>query len=118
MEKWLIEVRHSLDDAITKATGGSIPLQNLYMLAPIMYSEAHKMRNEKLLQEMIEASDDQVAADVSLDAKSKEQYKFHFVSSYLFCFVLAGKIEEMQYDRIMDYVCERLDLFEDDYGHE
>ena len=118
MEKWLREVSQSLEEAIKKAATGSISLQNLYMLAPLMYSEAHNMRNDELLQEMIDASDAQIAADTALDEKSREQYKFHYVSSYLFCFVIAGKIEEMQYDRIMEYVCERMDLFEDDYRYE
>lgn len=118
MEKWLEEVSQSLDEALKRASIGNMPLQNLYMLAPLMYSEAKNMRNEKLLQEMIDAADDQVAAEASLDPKSRDQYKFHYVSSYLFCFVIAGKVEEMQYDRIVDYVCERMDLFEAGYGYE
>lgn len=118
MDKWLKEVSQSLEEAIKKAATGNIPLQNLYMLAPLMYSEAHNMRNDELLQEMIDATDAQVAADAAHDENSRGQYRFHYVASYLFCFVIAGKVEEMQYDRIMEYVCERMDLFEDGYGYE
>lgn len=118
MDKWLIIAQQSLADALEKASDGSIPLENLYMLAPLMYSEAYKTRNESLIQKMIDATTDQVAEDWSHDEKSREQYKFHFVSSYLYCFVVAGKFDDFEYDQIMEYVCCNMDLFTDDYGIE
>jgi hypothetical protein len=118
MDKWLKEVSSSLEDAMNKAQSGNIPLSNIYMLAPLLYAEKHHMKNQALLKGMIDEVEAQVAADYAHDEKSREQYKFHYVSSYLFCFVVAEKLEEMQYDRVMEYVCERMDLFTDDYGHE
>ena len=118
MNNWLEIATSSLADALEKAEGGDVPLQNLYMLAPILYSEKQNTKNEVLIQEMIEANDQQVAADWSLDENSKNQYKFHYVSSYLYCYVVAGKIDEMKYDRIMEYVCGEMDLFTDDYTGE
>ena len=67
---------------------------------------------------MIEANDQKVVADWSVDKDSKNQYKFHYVSSYLYCYVVAGKIDEMKYDRIMEYVCGEMELFIDDYTGE
>ncbi|RYE49960.1 MAG: hypothetical protein EOP48_20645 [Sphingobacteriales bacterium] len=116
MDKWLKEVSSSLEEAVNKAESGNIPLANIYMLAPLLYAEKHNMRNEALLKEMIDETEAQVAEDYSHNEKSREQYKFQYVSSYLFCFVVAGKLEEMQYDRVMEYVCERMALFTDDYG--
>ncbi len=116
MNKWLKEAETTLADALVKAEAGEIPLQNLYMLAPILYSEKFNSRNEELIQEMIDANDEQVARDWSSDEKSKDQYKFHYVSSYLYCFVVAGKIDESKYDQIMEYVCGEMDLFTDGYG--
>jgi len=118
MEEWLKEVEESLSKAIYASNDGSVPLQNVYMLAPIIYSERQKTNNESLIQEMIEANDRQVAEDYSHDEKSKDQYKFHYVSSYLFCFVVAGKIDEFRYDKIMEHVNNHMDLFTDDYGIE
>jgi hypothetical protein len=118
MNKWLKEVEDALADAIQKAEIGRLEIRNLYMLAPILYSEKFNMRDESLIQEMIDENDAQVAEDYSHDEKSKDQYKFHFVSSYLHCFVVAGKFDEMKYDRIMEYVCDRMSLFTDDYGQE
>ena len=115
MKKWLKETEESLSEAVAASKNGAIPLQNLYMLAPIIYSERQKTENELLIQEMIEANDQQVEKEWSLDEKSKDQYKFHFVSSYLFCFVISGKIDEFKYDEIMEYVNSQIDLFTDDY---
>ena len=115
MIQWLIEIEESLSKAIDMSKDVSIPLQNLYMLAPLIYSERQKTNNESLIKEMIDANYQQVKTDWSFDEESKNQYKFHFVSSYLFCFVVAGKIEEHRYDEIMDFVNKKMDLFTDDY---
>ena len=118
MKKWLKETEEALLEAIATSHDGAIPLQNLYMLAPIIYSERQKTTNELLIQEMIEANDKQVTSEWALEEESKDQYKFHFVSSYLFCYVVAGKIDEFKYDRVMEYVNSQIDLFTEDYGIE
>ena len=118
MHYWLNESEESLAKALSVQKDGSIPLQNLYMLAPIIYSERQKTNDRVLLQAMIDANDEQVKTDWSYDEKSKDQYKFHFVSSYLFCFVVAGKIDEFKYDRIMEYVNSEMSLFTVGYGVE
>jgi len=118
MKQWLKETEESLSFALNAAKEGNVPLQNLYMLAPIIYSKRQKTKNEALIQKMIDANDKQVKTDWSYDEKSKDQYKFHYVSSYLFCFVVAGKIDEFKYDEIMEYVNSEMDLFIDDYGIE
>ena len=83
------------------------------MVAPIIYSERQKTNTESLIQEMSETNDRQVKEDWSHDEKSKDQYKFHFVSSYLYCFVVSGKIDEFKYDEIMEYVNSKMELFEE-----
>jgi len=118
MKEWLKEVEESLSKALDISNKGSAPLQNIYMLAPIIYSERQKTNNEVLIKEMIEANDSQVSQEWTLDEKSKDQYKFHFVSSYLFCFVVAGKIDDFKYDEIMEYVNDRVDLFTEEYGYD
>jgi hypothetical protein len=114
MIEWLNRAEASLKRALEVAERGDIPKQNLYMLASILYSQEFHTNDEALLQAMSEANEEQVARDCSIDDQSKLQYKFHYVSSYLYCFVVAGKIEEMKYDRIMDYVNDEMDLFTSD----
>jgi len=115
VDKYLYEVKQSLADACKKSEDGSMPLHNLYMIAPILYMDKHNSNDEQLLQEMMDANDEQVTRNWSLDDRSKEQYKFHYVSSYLYCFVIAGKFDEFKYDQIMEYVCSKMDLFTNDY---
>lgn len=116
-EQWLKETEESLSVALNASKDGAVPLHNLYMLAPIIYSERQKTNDEALIQEMLDENDRSVKADWSCDEKSKEQFKFHYVSSYLYCFVVAGKIDEFKYDEIMEYVNSRMVLFTDDYGN-
>lgn len=118
MIEWLNRAEASLVNAIEVSERGSAPLQNLYMLAPILYSEERNTKNQSLLQEMIDANEEQVQSEWAVDERSQDQYKFHYVSSYLFCYVVAGKISETKYDSIMEYVCSEMDLFTDDYGDE
>ena len=63
---------------------------------------------------MANETDERVKRDWSVDEESKQHYKFHFVSSYLFCFVVADKIDEFKYDNIMEFVNHEMDLFEDE----
>ncbi|KAB0464960.1 hypothetical protein [Vibrio kanaloae] len=113
MEKWLIDVSEALDEALHAISSGEIPKENMYQLASIFYSKRNHMNNDALFEMMNNEIDEQVKTDWSFDSNSKKQYKFHFVSSYLLCFVVAGKIDEFFYDQIMEYVNENLDLFED-----
>lgn len=114
MKEWLERVKVSLDLA-EKAidSAGDIPRENMYMLAPHFYSQVNHMNNAALLDEMSRVNQAQYEQDCAHDEKSRYRYRFHYVSSFLYCYVVAGKIDEAKYDRIMDYVNDRLDLFED-----
>jgi hypothetical protein len=118
MNKWLKESEEALVRAIEISDNGDVPLKNLYLLAPIIYSERNKTNNDRLFNLQTEESEQQVKADCKVDPKSIEQYKFHFVSSYLLGYVVYDKIDEMKYDRIMEYVSQKMDLFSSDYGDE
>jgi len=45
MDKWLKEAEESLSEALNASKARAIPLHNLYMLAPIIYSERKKTKN-------------------------------------------------------------------------
>lgn len=117
MKEWLKRVENSLSMALEAVENGDrMPRENMYMLAPIFYSQVNKMNNEQRLKEMSEINDEQFKEDCSHDENSKFQYKYHYVFSYLNCYVVAGKIDEMKLDRIMEYVNDKLDLFEEGYA--
>ncbi|MCK6263963.1 hypothetical protein KP803_11845 [Vibrio sp. ZSDE26] len=113
MEKWLIEANEALDEALSAISFGEISKENMYQLASVLYAKRNQMSNDALFEMMNNEIDEQVETDWSFDSNSKKQYRFHFVSSYLLCYVIAGKIDEFFYDEVMDYVNENLGLFED-----
>lgn len=115
MEKWLRLSKEALLRAETACTDGEIPRENMFMLAPIFYAEINKTQNHSLLQRIGKEAEDMVYEDWRHHPKSKEQYKFHFVSSFLYGYVVADKITELKYDDIMQYVNDRMDLFNSDY---
>ena len=114
MNKWLKESEEALARAIEISNNGDVPLQNLYVLAPIIYSERNNTNNDYLFEQMAEENEKQVKKDWKHDERSKNQYKFHFVSSYLFGYVVWEKIDELKYDRIMEYVTMNMDVFTKD----
>jgi len=111
MDEWLQETEESLLSAITAVSSGEIPKENMYKLAPLFFAERQNIKRVSLLEEMSEANEQQVQTDCSFDPNSIKQYKFNYVSSYLFCFVVAGKIDEFKYDEIMEHVNQKIDLF-------
>lgn len=111
MQEWLNEIEESLLSAIAAISSGEIPKENMYKLAPLFFAERQNIKRVGLLEEMAEANEQQVQTDCSFDPNSIKQYKFHYVSSYLFCFVVAGKIDEFKFDEIMDYINQEIDLF-------
>ncbi len=118
MNKWLEEAEAALAQGFEEARIGEIPAQNLYRVAPLIYSRRNNMNNDALIQEMADENEEQVQRDWAYDNQSKDQYRFHYVASYLYCFVVAGNIEESKYDEVMEYVTRNMDLFTDDYGIE
>lgn len=111
MKEWLKETSESLSNAMDAIASGEIPRENMYKLAPIFFSQRQNFNMDSLVQEMIKANEQQVQTDCSFDPNSIKQFKFHYVSSYLYCFVVAGKIDEFKYDKIMEYVNQEMDLF-------
>ena len=85
MNKWLVEAEGSLNQALDVAVRGNIPLVNLYMLASLLYSQRQNMNNEELLKKMSESIDNMVAEEIKLDENSIYQFRFHYVSGYLYC---------------------------------
>ena len=116
MKEWLEETEESLLKAIDESKKENMPEQDLYKIAPVIFFEKHNLEDESLFNEMCDANEAQVLEDWSHDEKSKKQFKFHYVSSYLYCYVVASKIDEFKYDKIMEYVTGKMELFTDDYG--
>ncbi len=86
--------------------------EEFYKVAPFIAAARNHIDSDEILQEMIECTAVNAAHDFSVDAESKSKYQFHFVIAYVHAHVPPGIFTEMEADRIMDYVNDHWDLFE------
>ncbi|MDH5544989.1 MAG: hypothetical protein OEZ43_05315 [Gammaproteobacteria bacterium] len=112
MKHWLEASEEALKRALEIAREKSFSLEDIYLLAPLLYAERYDLNDVSLLQKMGELNQEQYETDVSLDEESRGYYKFHLVSSFLYCYVVHEKIDEFKYDEVMEYVNANMDLFD------
>lgn len=111
MDKWVKESCEALEIAEKMANESALIREELYKLASVIYSKYHNVKDESILKKMDEENERQYQRDISVDDESSKEYKFHFVSSFLYCYVVDGKIDERKYDNVMEFVNDEMDLF-------
>lgn len=62
---------------------------------------------------MFHEVEEQVKMDWYFDTQSKQHFRFHFVSAYILCFLVAGKLTQQEYDHVMSYINKEMTLFEE-----
>lgn len=102
MEKWLTEVNEVVREALDLVSSGEIKQVNMYRLAPRLYSNRHGPMSHSMLTSMAHEVDEQVKMDWYSDTQSKQHFQFHFVSAYMLCFLVAGKLTEQEYNYVMN----------------
>ncbi|MCX4027220.1 hypothetical protein H0A36_08540 [Endozoicomonas sp. SM1973] len=80
-------------------------------MAPDLVIKEREITNDDIISEIKEFIEDAVKSDWDLDERSKSRYKFHFVWSYIYSHVAAELLDEMVADRIMEYVNDNMQLF-------
>ncbi len=113
MRKWLTEVNEVMREALSLVSSGELTHVSMYKLAPRMYAIRYNVRSDLMFKRMLHEVDEQVKIEWYSDAESKQQFRFHFVSSYLLCFLVDGKVTRKEYDQVMNYINKELDLFEE-----
>ncbi|MBV7317415.1 hypothetical protein [Shewanella sp. NIFS-20-20] len=112
MDKWVEEIGHGIPVAIAAARNNSEHLSYIFKYAISHAIESMDIHDLDVIEEIEEYISELIDLDWSNDPESKSQYKFHYASTYIFAHVPAEQIEEMEADRIMDYVVEKLELFQ------
>ena len=108
---WLKESLKALNAAEKRAIKEEGEIEFLYKYAVEYIIKNRGITDSEIIEEMKEFIQAQIDQDWGCDPESKKQYKFHFVSSYIYGHVPAELIEEMPADRIMEYVNESTNLF-------
>ena len=113
MNDWLKEAKEALEKALSGADLSEQSTLGLYRLAPKIFVDKHEEINGTSLQVMQDANEEQIKQDCLTDSTAIEHYRFNFVASYLYCFVLSKMIDNTKYEEVMEYVNENMDLFAD-----
>ena len=110
---WLKEIQKALTSAEKQASNKDMEIAYLYQLALDYVIKNRGIDNLPVIREMQEDAENRVQGEWRLDDESKAYYKFHFVSSYIFSHVPAGLIEELEGDKVMNYINDNMNLFSD-----
>ncbi|MCS0024037.1 hypothetical protein [Vibrio antiquarius] len=113
MEKWLTEVNEVMKEALDLVSNGELNQVNMYKLAPRLYSNRYGTISDLMLIRMFHEVEEQVKMDWYSDTQSKQHFRFHFVSAYILCFLVAGKLTQQEYDHVMSYINKEMTLFEE-----
>ncbi|ANQ21063.1 hypothetical protein BA893_05060 [Vibrio natriegens] len=113
MDKWLTELNEVMEEALDLVSSGELKHVSMYKLAPRLYVNRYNVRSDLMLKRILDEVDEQIKTEWYSDPSSKQQFKFHFVSAYLLCFLVDGKVTCKEYDQVMNYLNKEMDLFEE-----
>ncbi|MDV5061854.1 hypothetical protein [Vibrio diabolicus] len=113
MDKWLTELNEVMEEALDLVSSGELKHVSMYKLAPRLYVNRYNVRSDLMLKRILDEVDEQIKTEWYSDPSSKQQFKFHFVSAYLLCFLVDGKVTSKEYDQVMNYLNKEMDLFEE-----
>ena len=115
---WKKEIEKALASAEKQAKREKLELEYLYKYAVDYIVKNREISDEYKVQEISEEIERDIQYSREVGPDSTLNYKFGFVSSYLYGHVPACIIEETAVDKIMDYVNKNMDLFHPSYDYE
>ena len=110
---WLREVRKAYSTAEKWLRERDIAPENIYTLAPEIVASNRGISSSQIVEAMLDSAVSDVAYEKKVDPESYRRYKFHFVSAYIFGHVAAGILPEKECDKILAYINDEWDLFDD-----
>ena len=111
---WKADVISSFERAIKQFDSGVTELddiKDLYKLGATIAAENRGISNSATIEQMAEFAEKLVEEDHAGAPENEYQVLFHFVSAYVYAHVPANILEEMEADRVMDYIGETVGLF-------
>lgn len=115
---WKKEIEKALAAAEKRAQRESVELKYIYKYAPDYIAINRSLSDPALLKHIEDDIQDRVYHDWNVDERSYLNHKFHFASSYIFGHVAAGLMDEMDGDKVMDYINQNIDLFDAEYDYD
>jgi hypothetical protein len=113
-KEWAEESLAAFNEVYKQLKEGKSPIENKYELfryAPIIAAQKRNIAGTDRGIEMLSVIED-IEHDFDVDDEAKDRYLFNFVFSYIHSHTYADLLEEMEADRVMDYINDNYDLFE------
>lgn len=113
-KEWAEESLSAFNDAYKQLQEGSSPVENKYEIfrhAPILASINRNINGTNRGIEMLSVIKD-IEHDFEIDNEAKGRYLFNFVYAYIQCHIYSELLEDMEVDRIINYINENYELFE------
>ena len=98
-------------ESLHNGTSVAEDILNLFRAAPLIAAENRGIESAIRKVNMHSATVSDIESDFVVDPDAKNNYLFHFFLAYLRSHVHGGYLDEMEADRIMDYLNDRYDLF-------
>jgi hypothetical protein len=112
-KRWAEEAIGAFNEARKQLQEGYSPVANKYEIyrhAPILAAQNRDISGTDRGLEMLSVIND-IEHDFEVDAEAKGRYLCNFVLAYIHCHAYADFVEEIEADRIMDYIVDNYDLF-------
>ncbi|GAB1256767.1 hypothetical protein NBRC116494_12690 [Aurantivibrio plasticivorans] len=109
---WLKEIKAAYAKAERDVIRDGKDLNDLYIYAVKYVAKNRGINNKDTIREIIQHSFDAIKIDIKNDPESANHHVFHFVSTYIYSHCFADLKDELECDKIMDYVNNEWDLFE------
>lgn len=114
-EFWLEDAQRAYEEVKESYNANLLDIggkDELYKVASLIAAERRGIEDDRVVAEMARFTVENTENEFSVDPESKYQYQFQFVIAYVHAHVPAGIFTEMEGDRIMDYLNDHWDLFE------
>lgn len=112
-KEWAEESLDAFKKAYQEFEDGTLPIKDkfeIFRYAPILASIQRNINGTDRGMEMLSVIED-IEKDFTVDDKAKRNYLFYFVLAYIQCHTYADLLEDMEADRIMDYINDNYELF-------
>ncbi|GAB1259350.1 hypothetical protein [Aurantivibrio plasticivorans] len=109
---WLKEIKAAYIKAERDVQRDGKDFIDLYIYAVKYAAKNRGIDDKDTIREIIRHSFDAIKIDIKNDPESANHYVYHFVSTYIYSHYFADLVDEIECDKIMDYVNKEWDLFE------
>lgn len=109
---WLKEIQTAYTKAERDVVRDDVDVKRIYVYAVKYAAKNRGIKDKGLISEIVKHAVDAVKLELQNDPDTENNCRFNFVSTYIYSHYYADLLNEIECDKIMDYVNREWDLFE------